>query len=114
MASLNQAQRQYDSQYDVYGDMAAAEVEEISRRLSLLERDPDAIKQAIGEIEFEHGDELMKLRVRAFLTNQDADRKVRDDREAALITSSLLIRAKCEADEAYVDMLYARRTGAQP
>ncbi|SDX51988.1 hypothetical protein [Lysobacter enzymogenes] len=94
MASYHQAQRQYDSQHDAEGERWDRYSEAVSARVSELEKCPDAIERAINEVDCDHTDELMALRVKAFMTGRPADRHALETRENALVTAVLLRFAK--------------------
>lgn len=122
MASYQQAQRQYDSQHDAEGERWDRYSEAVSARVSELEKCPDAIERAINEVDCDHTDELMALRVKAYLTGRPADRHALENREDALIAAVLLRFAKRDvgnevgprivhAAESFADMLQGRRAG---
>lgn len=93
MSALIQAQRAYDNQSDDAGEAWTAQSEAASVRLTALEQDPDAIERALNEIDCDHTDALMALRVQAHLTgNWDALQA----EEATLVASVLTKRAKAE------------------
>lgn len=110
---------------DTAGEAADAESEAVSVRLSEMEKDPDAIERAINGVDCDFTDELMALRIKAYMTGAAADRKVLEDRESTLIAAELLKRARRQiADEfgsrrvrtagSFADMLQRPRAVVSP
>ncbi|SDW93977.1 hypothetical protein [Lysobacter enzymogenes] len=94
MSALRQAQRQYDAEGDIQGERHDRYSEAVSKRVSELEKCPDAIERAINEVDCDHNEELMPLRVKAFMTGRQADRHALQAREDELINAVLLRFAK--------------------
>lgn len=123
MVALQQAQRQYDGQHDVAGDRWDRYSEAVSERVSYLEKCPDAVEMAINRVDCDHADELMTLRVKAFMSGRQEDREALQAREDELINTILRQFAKRDVGdevgprivntaESLADLI-RRRMGAQ-
>lgn len=124
MAALQQAQQHYDGQHDEAGDRWGRYSEAVSERVSQLERCPDAVERAINEVDCDHTEELMSLRVKAFMSGRQEDREALQARENELINAALRHFAKRDVGdevgprivntaESLADLL-RRRLGARP